>query len=71
MTPAERANHNLLDAKRKRRIAAGCGRPVSEINQLLKQFAETRKLMGQMKDPRFMARMQRMAQLGGGPKMPF
>ena len=71
MTPAERANHNLLDGKRKRRIAAGSGRPVHEINQLLKQFAETRKMMGQMKDPRFMARMERMSRLGGGPKMPF
>jgi signal recognition particle subunit SRP54 len=71
MTPAERANHNLLDGKRKRRISGGCGRPVSEINQLLKQFVETKKVMGQMNDPKFMARMQRMAKLGGGPKMPF
>ncbi len=70
MTPAERNNHNLLDAKRKRRIAAGCGRPVSEINQLLKQYVETKKMMGQMNDPRFMARMQRMAKLGGGPGLP-
>ena len=61
MTPKERANHNLLDAKRKRRIAAGCGRPVSEINQLLKQYVEAKKLMGQMNDPKFMSRMQRMA----------
>jgi len=71
MTPAERANHNLLDGKRKRRIAAGCGRPVSEINQLLKQFVETKKMMGQMKDPKFMARMERMAKMGGGPKLPY
>lgn len=61
MTPKERSNHNLLDAKRKRRIAAGCGRPVSEINQLLKQYVEAKKLMGQMNDPKFMSRMQRMA----------
>jgi signal recognition particle subunit SRP54 len=61
MTPKERANHNLLDAKRKRRIASGCGRPVSEINQLLKQYVEAKKLMGQMNDPKFMSRMQRMA----------
>jgi len=61
MTPKERANHNLLDAKRKRRIAAGSGRPVSEINQLLKQYVEAKKLMGQMNDPKFMSRMQRMA----------
>jgi signal recognition particle subunit SRP54 len=71
MTPAERANHNLLDGKRKRRISAGCGRPVSEINQLLKQFVETKKMMGQMNDPRFMARMQRMAKTGSAPKFPF
>jgi len=71
MTPAERANHNLLDGKRKRRIASGCGRPVSEINQLLKQFVETKKLMGQMNDPKFMARMQRMGKLGGAPNLPF
>jgi signal recognition particle subunit SRP54 len=71
MTPTERANHNLLDGKRKRRVSAGSGRPVSEINQLLKQFVETRKMMGQMNDPRFMARMQRMAQTGGIPKFPF
>ncbi len=71
MTPAERDNHNLLDGKRKRRIAAGCGRPVSEINQLLKQFVETKKMMGQMNDPKFMARMQRMAKMGGNPNLPF
>jgi signal recognition particle subunit SRP54 len=71
MTVAERANHNLLDGKRKRRIAAGSGRPVSEINQLLKQYVETKKMMGQMNDPKFMARMQRMAKMGGGPNLPF
>ncbi len=70
MTPRERANHNLLDAKRKRRIAAGSGRPVSEINQLLKQYVEAKKLMGQMNDPKFMSRMQRMAGAMKG-KLPF
>ena len=59
------------DGKRKRRIAAGCGRPVHEINQLLKQFMETKKMMGQMNDPRFMAKMQRMAKMGGGANLPF
>ena len=44
---------------------------MSEINQLLKQFVETKKMMGQMNDPRFMARMQRMAKMGGGPNLPF
>jgi len=73
MTPKERANHALLDAKRKRRIAAGSGRPVQEVNQLLKQFLEMRKMMTQMKDPRFMKRMQAMSgKMGGGfPGLPF
>jgi signal recognition particle subunit SRP54 len=70
MTPGERANHNLLDAKRKRRIAAGSGRSVQEVNQLLKQFLEMKKMMSQMGDPRFMKRMQAMAgRMGGG--LPF
>nr|WP_320131736.1 signal recognition particle protein [uncultured Holophaga sp.] len=71
MTPRERANHNLLDAKRKRRIAAGSGRPVHEVNQLLKQFLEMRKMMGQMKDPKFMKRMAAMKNMPGMPKLPF
>jgi signal recognition particle subunit SRP54 len=72
MTPAERKNHLLLDGKRKRRIAAGCGRPVHEINRLLKQYLEMKKMMGQMNDPKFMKRMQAMAgKMGGGmPGMP-
>ena len=73
MTPAERANHNLLDGKRKRRVAAGSGRPVHEVNQVLKQYLEMKKMMTQMNDPKAMARMQRMAGMmkGGGFKMPF
>ncbi len=45
MTPKERANPDLINGSRRRRIAAGCGRPVMEINQLLKQFDMMRKLM--------------------------
>jgi len=76
MTPKERANHNLLDGKRKRRIALGAGRPVAEVNQLLKQFLEMKKMMAQMNDPKALKRMERMAGMmkGGGPggfKLPF
>ena len=73
MTPKERANHNLLDAKRKRRVASGSGRPVQEVNQLLKQYLEMKKMMTQMNDPKFMTRMQRMAgaMKGGGMGSPF
>jgi len=68
MTPRERQNHNLLDAKRKRRIAAGCGRPVHEVNQLLKQYLQMKKMMSQMNNPGFMKRMQAMQ---GMQKPPF
>lgn len=45
MTGTERCNHQILNGARKKRIARGSGRPVSEINQLLKQYVETRKMM--------------------------
>ncbi|HOL64407.1 MAG TPA: signal recognition particle protein [Accumulibacter sp.] len=47
MTPAERANPELIKAARKRRIAAGAGVPVQEINRLLRQFEQTQKVMKQ------------------------
>ncbi len=45
MTPAERAKPELLKASRKRRIATGAGVSVQEVNQLLKQFEQTQKMM--------------------------
>ena len=67
MTPKERHNHNLLDGKRKRRIAAGSGRPVHEVNQLLKQFLQMKKMMTQMNNPSFMKRMQGMQNMQNPP----
>ena len=49
MTRQERENPNIIDSKRKRRIAAGSGTTVQEINQLLKQFDQTKQLMKQLK----------------------
>ncbi len=48
MTPAERRNPDLLKASRKRRIAAGAGVQVQEVNRLLKQFEQTQKMMKMM-----------------------
>src|SRR5690554_1957481 len=48
MTPQERAKPELLKASRKRRIAAGAGVPVQEVNRLLKQFEQTQKMMKQL-----------------------
>jgi signal recognition particle subunit SRP54 len=45
MTSQERSNHQILNGSRRKRIARGSGRPVQEINQLLKQYVETRKMM--------------------------
>ncbi|MCM2270560.1 MAG: signal recognition particle protein Srp54, partial [Thermoanaerobaculia bacterium] len=49
MTPAERRTPQLLNASRKRRIARGSGTSVQEINQLLKQYLQMRKMMKQVK----------------------
>ena len=45
MTPEERADPKILNGSRRARIARGSGRPVSEVNQLVKQFLEMRKMM--------------------------
>ena len=45
MTPNERANHMIINGSRRRRIARGSGTSVQEINQLLKQYAQARKMM--------------------------
>ena len=49
MPQAERDTPSIIDSKRKRRIAAGSGTSVQEINQLLKQFDQTKQLMKQLK----------------------
>lgn len=47
MTPKEREKPSIIDAKRKRRIAAGSGTRVEDVNQLLKQFEQMQKVMKQ------------------------
>ena len=48
MTPKERQDTSIIDAKRRKRIAMGSGTKISDVNKLLKQFEEMRKLMRQM-----------------------
>ncbi len=48
MTPRERSNPSLLNPSRKRRIAAGAGVDLSEVNRMVKQFEQARKMMKQM-----------------------
>ena len=48
MTPQERANPDLLNPSRKRRIANGAGIDISEVNRFVKQFEQTKKMMKQL-----------------------
>ncbi|MDL1863323.1 signal recognition particle protein [Betaproteobacteria bacterium PRO7] len=74
MTPAERAKPELIKASRKRRIAAGSGVPVQEVNRLLNQFEQMQAMMKQMKRGG-LAKMMRglggvKGALGGMPGLP-
>ena len=48
MTPAERANHNIINGSRRLRISKGSGTTVQEVNQLLKRFTEAQKMIKQL-----------------------
>ena len=60
MTPKERKNPAIINSSRRQRIAKGSGTSIQEVNKLLKQFDETRKMM----------RMLTTAKAGGRPKFP-
>ena len=51
MTPAERHKPSLINPSRKRRIAAGCGMKVEDVNRLLKQYEQTMQIMKRFKNP--------------------
>jgi signal recognition particle subunit SRP54 len=53
MTPKERVNPDIITSSRKKRIAAGSGTSVEEINKLLKQFEQMKKMMKQMTSGKF------------------
>ena len=56
MTIEERRNPNLLNASRRKRIAAGCGQPVSKINNLIKRYEDTKKMIKKFSNPKAMRR---------------
>ena len=66
MTKGERADPSLINGPRRRRIAAGSGTTVSDVNQLLKQFADMKKLMKQFGT---MAKSGRLPRLPGMPRV--
>jgi len=67
MTPEERTNPTLLNGSRRKRIADGSGSTVTDVNRLLKQFDETRKMMKMMSSGKNMSRM--MSNMPGMGKM--
>ena len=71
MTPYERENPSCLNSSRKRRIAAGSGVKVEEINRLLKQFDMMNNLIKQFSGPGAAKKMKKLQRMGGGfPGMP-
>ena len=67
MTAKERRNDGIINGSRKKRIAKGSGTRVEDVNQLLIQFVQTKKMMKNMKSSFFGKRMKGMKM----PQMPF
>lgn len=67
MTPKERSNPGLLNGSRKKRIAEGSGTNIQEVNKLIKQFDDTRKMMKMMGNKQEMMKMMKqMKNMPGG-----
>ena len=59
MTPKERANPEIIKYSRKKRIAAGCGMKIEDVNRLLKQFDQVQQMMKRFSGPGAMKKMKR------------
>jgi len=70
MTPLERRKPDLIKATRKRRIAAGAGVQVQDVNRMLNQFEQMRDMMKKMKGGGLMKMMKRMGGMGGMGGLP-
>ena len=66
MTPQERENPDILSQARRKRIAAGSARPLAEVNRLIKQFNESKKMMNQMSNGNMKGLEGMMNQMGMG-----
>jgi signal recognition particle subunit SRP54 len=71
MTPLERRKPDLIKATRKRRIAAGSGVHVQEVNRMLNEFEQMQGMMKKMSGGGMMKMMKKMGGMKGMPKMPF
>jgi signal recognition particle subunit SRP54 len=73
MTPKERRNHEIISGTRRKRIAAGSGTQVQDVNNLLRQYAQMAKMFKQMGKGGMMKNMMRggMGAMGVGGKQRF
>ena len=69
MTPAERDKPSIIDPKRKRRIAAGSGTKVEDVNRILRQFEQMQKMMKKMNTKKGRAQFERMGKNFQMPNM--
>ncbi|MCR5636927.1 MAG: signal recognition particle protein [Clostridiales bacterium] len=65
MTPKEREKPDLINASRKKRIAAGSGSKIEDVNRLLRQFEQMKKMVKQMNGPSGKKKMRHLPGLGG------
>lgn len=74
MTPQERANPDIVSQSRRKRIAAGCGQSLADVNRMIKQFNQSRDMMSQMSNGKMGGMKKMMNQMkqmqGGMPGMP-
>lgn len=70
MTPLERTNPEVLNQSRRLRIAKGSGTSIQEVNRLIKQFDQTRKMMKMVTGNQMKSMMARMKDMPGMPGMP-
>ncbi len=61
MTPDERANPDIINPSRKRRIAAGCGQQVEDVNRLLSQYRQMQKMFKQLNGKKSRKQLKRMS----------
>lgn len=66
MTPEERSKPDLINGARKNRIAKGSGTNIQEVNKLMKQFVDTKKMMKMMSNPKNMRNMMKQMKGAGG-----
>lgn len=70
MTPYERENPEVLNSSRKKRIAAGCGLQVVDVNRLLKQYEAMQQMMKMVSGKGMKKMRKKMGGMGGFPGIP-